>query len=276
MKNLLVIILLFSAVLAACEKSSYTQEKKSSNYGDHPTSTNSGDYPTTYLTLDTTLIKQRRTNYLNNNQYVSSSLNTFGFCDWNGDPKFRGTPRYTGDITESEAKAIIKEFISKNSSETGVSNLENLDFSKSDKDSGYGGSILWYFRSQNQKVDNIEILNSSILFVLTNKGLTTCLGNWYPDVCVPDSFNFDQSKAKSTLVGQEITHGGWGGTGTSKTIVENDLIGCSFNLKIMPTDSSDKIELRVCWQIYAPNLNYKFYVDVMTAEILRKESLIFY
>ena len=276
MKNLLVIILLFSAVLSACEKSSYTQDKESSNYGDYPTSTNSEDYPTTYFTLDTTLIKQRRTNYLNNNQYVSSSLNTFGFCDWNGDPKSRGIPPYSGDISESEAKAIIKEFVLKNSSEIGVTNLDNLDFSKSDKESGYRGSILWYFRTQNQKVDNIEVLNSSILFVLTNEGLTTCLGNWYPDVCVPNSFNFDQSTAKSTLVGQEITYGGWGGGGSSKTINEEDLKDCSMITKIMPVDSSDKIELRICWKIIAPRLNYFFYVDVMTGELISKGSTILY
>jgi hypothetical protein len=203
-------------------------------------------------------------------------LNTFGFCDWNGDPKFRGTPPYKGDVTELEAKAIIKEFVSKNSSETGVSNLENLDFPKFDKDSGYGGSILWYFRSQNQKVDNIEILNSSILFVLTNKGLTTCLGNWYPEVCVPDSFNFDQSRAKSTLIGQEIQYGSWGGVGSSKTIKEEDLKDCSMIIVIMPLDSSNKIELRVCWKIFAPRLNYFFYVDAMTGELISKGSTIVY
>ncbi|HLP75128.1 MAG TPA: hypothetical protein VK155_19655 [Bacteroidales bacterium] len=276
MKNLLVIILLFSAVLSACEKSSYTQEKKSSNSGDFPTSTNPEDYPTTCLTLDTTLIKQKRTDYHNKNLYVSSSLNTFGFCDWNGDPKSRGIPPYKGDVTESEAKAIIKEFVSKNSSETGMSNLENFDFLRSEKDSGYQGSILWYFRSQNQKVDNIEILNSSILFVLTNKGLTTCLGNWYPEVCVPDSFNFDQSKAKSTLIGQEVTYGSWSGVGTSKTITENDLNECDFTTLIKPVEYSDKIELRVCWKIYASRINYIFYVDVMTGELISKGSTIFY
>ncbi len=151
-----------------------------------------------------------------------------------------------------------------------------LDFSKPDKETGYAGSILWYFHSQNQRVDNIEILNSSILFVLANNSIVTCLHNWYPYVCVPDSFNFDQSKAKSTLVGQEITYGGWGGGGSSKTIKEEDLKDCSMITKIIPVDSSDKIELRVCWKIAPPRLYYIFYVDVMTGELISKGSTIFY
>jgi hypothetical protein len=208
------------------------------------------------------------------NQYLHSSLNTFGFCDWNGDPLLRGTPPYKGDVSESEAITIIKEFVSKNSSETGISNLEYLDFSKPNKETGFAGSILWYFHSQNQKVDNIEILNSSILFVLTNKCLTTCLGNWYPDVYIPNIYNYDQAKAKSILIGQQITYGSWSGAGTSKTITENDLSECSFIHKIIPIDFSDKIELRVCWKINAPKLFYIFYVDVMTGEIISKGSTI--
>jgi|WetSurMetagenome_2_1015567.scaffolds.fasta_scaffold48375_4 hypothetical protein len=266
MKRLFIIILLFSALLSGCEKSTDPQQKFS----------NSGVYPTTYMKLDSTLTIQRRSDYLLKNKYLYSSLNTFGFCDWNGDPLLRGTPPYKGDVSESEAITIIKEFVSNNSSETGISNLDYLDFSKPDKETGYAGSILWYFHSQNQKVDNIEILNSSILFVLTNKCITTCLHNWYPDVYIPNNFNYDQTKAKTILIGQQITYGSWSGAGTSKTITENDLSGCSFDLKIMPIDFSDKIELHVCWKINAPDLFYIFYVDVMTGEILSKESMIFY
>jgi hypothetical protein len=228
------------------------------------------------MKLDSTLIIQRRSDYLIKNQYLHSSLNTFGFCDWNGDPLMRGTPPYKGDVSESDAITIIKEFVSKNSSELGISNLEYLDFSKPDKQTGYAGSILWYVRSQNQKVDNIEILNSSILFVLTNKCLTTCLGNWYPEVYIPSSFNLDQVKAKSTLIGQEVSFGSWSGIGTSKTITENDLNGCTFVLKIMPLNYLDKIELRVCWKIDASSLHYIFYVDVMTGETVMKGSTIVY
>jgi hypothetical protein len=210
------------------------------------------------------------------NPYMHSSLNNLGFCDWNGDPLLRGTPPNTGDVSESEAITIIKEFVSKNGSETGISNLEYLHFAKPNKETGYAGSIIWYFQSQNQKVENIEILNSSILFVLTNRGITTCLHNWYPEVYIPDNFNYDQTKAKAVLVGQQITIGSWGGAETSKTITKNDLSGCSSNLKIMPIVSSDKIELHVCWKINAPNLSYIFYVDVMTGEIISKGTTIFY
>ena len=264
MKRLIIIIFLLSALLSGCEKITSPQQKSSK----------SGVYPSTYMKLDSTLIMQRRSDYLNKNQYLHSSLNTFGFCDWNGDPLLRGTPPYKGDVSESEARTIIKEFVSKNSSETGISNPEYLDFSKPEKDTGYAGSILWYFHTQNQKVDNIEILNSSILFVLQNKYIATCLHNWYPEVYIPNNFNYDQAKAKSNLVGQQITYGNWSGAETTKTINENDLSGCSFDLKIWPIDFSDKIELHVCWKINSPALFYNFYVDVMTGEIIRKESTI--
>lgn len=266
------IILLFSALLFGCEKSTDPQQEST---GPQQKSSNSGIYPTTYMKLDSTLIIQKRSDYLMKNQYMRSSLNTFGFCDWNGDPLMRGTPPYKGDVSESEARTIINEFVSKNSTETGIRNPDYLVFSKPEKEMGYAGSILWYFQTQNQKVDNIEILNSSILFVLQNKYISTCLHNWYPEVYIPSKYNYDEAKAKSILIGQQITYGSWGGAGTSKKIAENDLNACSFNLKIMPINFSDKVELRVCWKINAPNLNYNFYVDVMTGEILGKSPTIF-
>jgi hypothetical protein len=273
MKRLFVIILFFSTLLFGCEKSPYPQQKSTV---PQQKSSNSGIYPTTYLKLDTALVIQRRSDYLMKNQYMHSSLNTFGFCDWNGDPDFRGIPPYKGDVSESEAITIIKEFVSKNSTETGIISPDYLDFSQSDKETGYAGSVLWYFKSINQKVDDIEIMNSSILFVLSNENLTTCLHNWYPDVYIPNNYNYDQAKAKAVLIGQQITNQSWSGSGTTKTITESDLKGCSFALKIRPLEFSDKIELRVCWQIYVSNLFYIFYVDVMTGEIIGKSTTIFY
>ena len=175
MKKLIIIITVFSALLSGCEKSTDIQENRTL---PQQKSNNSGIYPTTYNILDSALASDRRSDYLLKNRYLHSSLNPFGFCDWNGDPVFRGTPPYKADFTESEAIRIIKEFVKNNSAETGIVNPDYIDFSKSGKETGYAGSVLWHFRTKNQRVDNVEILHSSVLFDFTNTNLTLCLGNW--------------------------------------------------------------------------------------------------
>jgi hypothetical protein len=252
-----ILIMFFSALLISCEKNNIPSE-----------------YPTTYNKLPETDLIQRQTKYINRNQYIETSLNDFGFCDINGDLLETETPPYFGEISESEAIDIIRDFISENTSETGVNSPDKLGFYSSSNDTGYNGSILWHFKSENQTIDTIEVMYSMILFHLVNGKVSLCYGNWYPDIYIPSEFIFNQSKAKSVLIGHVVSYYSIGGEESTYTITSNDLENINFHLKILPKVYEDKVELRVCWQIYVPDANYILYVDVITGEIISQEPTI--
>jgi Zn-dependent metalloprotease len=210
------------------------------------------NYPTTINKLSSTSLSQLRASYALKNQYV-------------------GTPPLQNIITQSEAIEKVKNFASRNPSETGVQNPNDLTFYKVSTTTGYGGAIGWHFKTANQKVDTIEVLYSMILIHLTNEEVSLCIGNWYPEIFIPSEFNVDQTKAKADLNGKVVSHLTFGGTVYYVTISKTDLSKSTIGLKVLPIENENKIELRVCWQIDIPGpVYYKFYVDVMTGKIIRQ------
>ena len=95
MRNIFLISIVIITLLNSCEKINIPTE-----------------YPTTYNKLNVSVLTQKKTNYINRNQYIRSSLNDFGFCDYSEDPLDRETPQFIGEISESGAIEIIKYFIS--------------------------------------------------------------------------------------------------------------------------------------------------------------------
>ncbi len=230
------------------------------------------DYPTTYSRLSLSEYNQKVISYELKNIYISSSLDEFGFCgfpDTYDDILIGETPPYQGTFTKTEAIEILKNFISNNSSETGVSNPSNITFSQESTSTGFNGSIGWYFKTDNQKIDTIEILNSTIIFHVTNKEMTWCVGNWYPQVYVPSEFNINNAKAKSFLNKVEVIHYSIAGEKRTVKITMDDLDKSKISLKILPKESEDKIELRICWEFNIPGpVHYKMYVDVITGDLI--------
>lgn len=255
MKKYLSFIIWFSIILISCEKY------------DIPTG-----YPTTYNKLNTNILTQRLNSFTNRNQYISSKINEFGFCgfsDTYDDILIGGIPPYQGAFNKSEAIEIVNNFISNNETETGIGDPLTITFAQESTTTGFDGAVGWFFKTNNQKVDTIEILNSMIVFHITNKEVTWCVGNWFPEINVPNEFNINQEKAKSLLNKKEVSHYTIAGEEYKVTISNIDLDLSKVNLKILPRETENKIELRVCWQINIPGpVYYKMYVDVITGEII--------
>jgi Zn-dependent metalloprotease len=246
------IILLFSILLSSCEKFDIPE-----------------DYPSVYKILPSSRLAQLRSSLALQNPFLVTSVNDFGFCDYLDDLLNAQTPPLQPAITQSEAIEVSKHFISLHPTETGVTNSEDISFYNISTDTGYGGSIGWHFKTVNQKVDTIEVLNSMILMHLTNGVVTSCYGNWYPNVFIPSQFNINQNKAKTNLIGITLSHYTIAGSEYYVTISKSDLDKSSINLKVFPVENEDKIELRVCWQINIPQpVYYKVYIDVMTGKII--------
>jgi Zn-dependent metalloprotease len=214
-------------------------------------------------------LSQMRTSFASKNIYMTSSLNEFGFCDYLEDPLAVATPPVRDPLTESEAVEIVRNFVSKNKSETGVENPDDLTFSQISSTTGYAGIVTWHVRTSHQEVDDIEVMYSGIICHITNREVTCCVGNWYPDIYIPEKFNISQTKAITDLIGKTVSHYTFGGDVYYVTISKADIEKSTINLKILPITSDDKIELKVAWLINIPNpVYYQICVDVMTGEII--------
>jgi hypothetical protein len=207
---------------------------------------------------------------------MMSSLNKFGFCNNEEINNSAELPPVLSLLTQSEAIAIVNDFVSANSAVTGVKNAADLKFSSISTDSGYfDGATYWYFRTTNQHIDTLEVMNSQILFNIKSHELVYCIGNWYPDVYIPAKFNVNADKAKSSLLNKIVGHTTIAGVPYSATISSASLGASTTRLVVLPVITDTKIELRVTWQINIPMpVYYLMYVDVMTGELIGQEETI--
>ena len=228
------------------------------------------DYPTTFKRLSDEKLSQLRISLTNEYPYIRSTLNDFGFCWPNEFYEVKNPPSNSHLLTESESIELAKEFVSKHPTETGIENPEDLTISKV---YSLSKETLWTVVSSFQKVDTIEVLYSDIVFRFDEGELVNCTGNWFPNIYIPSKFNFTETEAKNNIIGKRVSHFGWTGE-YFETISKSSLEKCRTSLKIVSLRLTDKIELRVAWEIYLPSVSAIVYVDVMTGLIIRQESTI--
>jgi hypothetical protein len=238
----------------------------------YPDNSQYPEYPTTLHKLPAATLLQKREGFASDNIYLMSSLTDYGFCGFADDIQSAEAPAVLTPFTEAEAVEKVNNFVSAYPSETGVKNSSGLSFYQIDYGSDYyDGSTSWTLKSDNQKIDTIEVLNSSIGFVVKNREIISCLGNWFPKVCIPGKFNVTREMASSSLLNHVIGHSTIAGQIYKVTISEEDLRLSKVNLKILPIISDDRIELRVCWQFDIPGpVSYKIFVDVITGKIVEE------
>jgi len=253
-------IFLFSAFfLLGCEKSDLNP-----------------NYPTVIHKLSARTLAQMKTSFFQKNKYLITSLNEFGFCDNFRNSGTAESPPLSTILTQSEAIAIIKNFVSQNAAFTGVNNPNKLTFTQISSSSGYyDGATFWNIRSSFQKINSLDVLSTQIRFLIKNREIIYCIGNWYPNVYLPKKINISQDKAKSVLLNKVVTHTGIAGQKWYVTISVADLNKSTIKLLVIPITTDDRIELHIAWQVNIPGpVHYKIYVDVMTGKILSEQPTI--
>ncbi len=261
MKKIILFFLVFTFIFMACKKDNQLLIPN-----------NDPNYPTTIDKISPIILEQIRSNYYQNNQYIKSSLNDFGFCRNIDEERSVEHPPIQNPLTQSEAVEVVKNFVSKNSIYTGILNPDELNFSKlSFNSDNYDGSTSWTIKSLAQRYDTLEVLNTTIIFRIRNRELYSCVGNWFPNIYIPLEFNVNPEKTKSILLFKTVTHYTFGGD-TYEVIISSENISESiYKLEVIPIYLENKIELRIAWKIYLPApVNYEIYIDVMTGEILRE------
>lgn len=220
-------------------------------------------YPTVITRLNSQTVDYLREKFYKNNKYIVSSLNQFGFCAYNGGRNSLDELPPEVNLTESEVADIVKDFISRNSTFTGIINTEEVSFTSISQKNDY-----WHIKSKNQIIDTIEVLKTEINFTVLNGEVLHCLGNWFPEVNIPEKFNYTPSHAKALLWNKEVIHHWWSGNVKVK-VQANNLKESKIRLVVLPLRTDHIIALHVAWEIDVPApVHYKFYVDVMTGDII--------
>lgn len=234
------------------------------------------NYPTTIKALYTKVLEQKRLAFLSQNGFITSSLNEFGFCDLTESTVNNTQPPLTTPLTELQTIEKAKKFIDQNKEYLGVVEPDKINISKAWSSTGYyDGGTMWRIDTHYQKYDTIQVLFANISILIKNSEVNYCSGNWYPNIYIPEKFNFDREKAKSSLKNKTVWHSDIAGQSHSMKITDQALGTSKINgLKIYPIKSNDKIQLFVTWKIYVPDVYYILYVDVMTGEVIAQEPTI--
>lgn len=263
-----ILIFLIIVVCLSCEKNDKIEDID-------PTEPN---YPTTINRIDSNLLAQMRYEYHQTNYFVLTSLNQFGFCDccadfgssYGDDP-----PPVLSDVSESYAKKIVRDFLVLNEKYTGISSIDNFCYLNENYEK-IGSNIFWNFGLTNQIYDSLEVIYTQISIEVENGKVTWCTGNWYPEIYIPEDINYTEEYVRSLFVDTVLCNSDcWGGLWCDT--VTNKILDESIIRKVIfPIETNSKIELRVSWEIDIPNpIFYKFYIDVITGEIIHKEPTIF-
>jgi len=263
MRKQLLIFLFFACALVSCDKMDLL-------YSDDP------NYPTVIKKLSPSVVTDLKTTFAQKNIYFISSINEYGFCGLGELNDAQDSPPLLNPLTQGEAIEMAKKFVSQNPSITGVKNTADLKITMEYSDTGYwDNATYWHGHSADQFIDTIEILNSQIQFQIKNRELRSCIGNWYPDVYIPNKFNVSRDKAKSSLIDKIVWHSTIAGVPYSATITNASLAASTTRLVIFPNTFNNQIELRVTWQINIPGpVYYIIYVDVMTGELISEQPTI--
>ncbi len=232
-------------------------------------------YPATYYRIPSDILTQSRSTFALKNRYIASSLNEYGFCDYLDELLTVDSPPVSDALTSKEAIEAVKSFVARNKSETGINNPEDIKFYSISSETQSGGATGWHLKSFNQRVGTVEVVNTEIIFHITNGEITGCIGNWYPEIYIPEHFNTDQAGAKNSLTGKVVTHYSIAGIPYNVTITREDLDQSTVIVKILPVEKDGRIELTVNWLVNLPApVYFNIYIDVMTGEINGQEPTI--
>ena len=258
MRKALPILLLFFLLLCACEKNTWIVNTDP-------------NYPTIIEKADPGHLAELRSEFARENMYLKTSLDEYGFCGYSDNSMDAETPSIDTTVTESEAIEIAKKFLVRNSEFTGIKNTGSIDFNRVNRLKGFwDGNSGWHLLTANQSIDSIEVLSTSILINLRGKEVYYCVGNWFPDIYIPDRFSLTGREAQDLLVNRTVTHFTWGGPVTLK-ITSESLQGSTIDIVALPLEKNNHLEMHIAWKIYVPGVSFILYVDVMSGEVIREE-----
>ncbi len=257
--KLLILVFFITLMLTGCDENTILLTKQS--------------YPATYNQLDVSKIQELGLRLTASNPYLFQTVNKYGFI---GDSRnvFPSFPPAITSLSKQDARKVVENFISENSDILGVKYTDDVNFIRIDSSIIYDGTLKWMFQTGNQVFSNLEVYNTGIRFHVTNGKVTWCIGNWYPQIVVPSKFGIGERAIKSMLQGRVVTHYNFAGQPYTLTISNSAAENAEFSTLIYPVQTEEKIEVRVVWKVHVPDVYFRFFIDVMSGEILAETPTI--
>lgn len=226
------------------------------------------------------------------NDNICSTLNEYGFTgfstvlfDGETSPCLGHEPAQI-ELTEPDTLLpIATETLISNSEFTGVTAKDDLVLIEMEplRDcincEDPGPVFEWKFVFENQKINGLEVYDSSITVIVDANGVNRIWGNWYDQPIIPARANFLPEEIAGNLEGQTLT---WNEDGEEyrHTITADSLI-LPDEKTIIPfeNEENNRLELRVGWKMEVPDENTPFggwiiIGDMIDGRILKVDKLI--
>ena len=252
-------------------------------------------YPSQLSKLDMEDLVELNEEFQSGNDNICSTLNEYGLTgfstvlfDGKSSPCLGRDPVRI-ELTEPDTLLpIAAETVVRNSEFTGVSEVERLILVELEPLRGciicegpnIDSRILeWKFVFERQRINGIEVYESSITVIVDGNGVNRIWGNWYEQPYIPARANFLPEEIVQNIDGQTLK---W---------TENDeeyqhtIVADNLNIPegkiIIPyeNEENNKLELRAGWKIEVPDESVPFggwiiFGDKIDGRILKVDKLI--
>jgi len=265
MKNITSVILSL-LLFVSCELFEDSTDQKNSNI----------EYPTIIYPLsETEICKLQLELYsLLNSEYLAA-LDEYGFIRSNWKINRGSSSISDENIAISQAKATINTF----SQFTNITDTSILIVKEATNQSGTPFFSDWIISFENQSYDNIEVLSTEIMIIITDN-IIQIIGHHYPDIVIPDHDLISLEDAEESVIGLELTYYGYADIDTfvvDENSIHVDNASEETTMKILPFEVDENIELRVCWRIpiFMGSIYPDFYIfiDTVSGDMITYKTL---
>ncbi|MFO7799056.1 hypothetical protein [Rhodohalobacter sp.] len=223
------------------------------------------------------------------NNNICSTLNEYGLTgystvlfDGEAGPCLDREPVQIELAEPDTLLSIASEALISNSEFTGVSAVEDLVLLEMeplrgciscDDQSSEGKIIEWKFVFENQKINGLEVYDSSITVFVDANGVNRIWGNWFEQPIIPLRASFLPEEIADNLEGQTLK---WNENGEEyQQTITADQLKLPEEKIIIPfeNEENNKLELRVGWKIEVPSENTPFGGWVIIGDIINGRIL---
>jgi hypothetical protein len=246
-------------------------------------------YPSQIAKLEMAELIELNEKFQNQNENICSTLNEYGLTGYSTvlfeEDSSPCVDREPVRIELSEPDTLLsvaKDALISNSEFTGVSKMEDLvllqmeplfDCIDCDDPNPDSRIIEWKFVFEHQKINGLEVYDSSITVFVDANGVNRIWGNWFEQPIIPARANFLPDEIADQLDGQTLN---WTEDEVEyRQTITADELTLPEEKTVIPFENKEnnKLELRVGWKIEVRNENLPFGGWVIIADILEGRIL---
>jgi hypothetical protein len=250
---------------------------------------NAAVYPSKLAKLEMEELIELNEKFRTQNDNICSTLNEYGLTGYStvlfdeGSGPCLDQEPVRIELTEPDTLLpIVKEALISNSEFTGVSRTEDLVLLEMEplygcidcEDPNPDSRIIeWKFVFDNQRINGLEVYNSSITVFMDANGVNRIWGNWFEQPIIPARANFLPEEIADHLEGQTLE---WTENEVEyRQTITADELKLPEEKTVVPFENKEnnELELRIAWKLEVPNENIPFGGWVIIADIIEGRIL---